>query len=273
MTTPLDQSTELNVVRYECGQPSAASASVATEVPCTIVANEIEIATIMCSPAGLEQLAAGFLFTGGFVGSHDEILDIRVDKARWTVHCSIARAPDPALHARRVYTAGCGKGVVYGALEEMGDRTAVESDLVVTAARVRALAHWLQHCSTLYRTTHGVHTAGLSLRGDTPRIVADDIGRHSAVDKVIGAALQAATDFPATVLVSSGRVSSEILHKARRACIPLIVARGVPTHQAILRARQCGIGIVGRARGRAFTVYACPQRVAAGVSRPPEGRQ
>ncbi|NQT92289.1 MAG: formate dehydrogenase accessory sulfurtransferase FdhD [Lentisphaerae bacterium] len=89
----------------------------------------------------------------------------------------------------------------------------------------------------------------------------DDIGRHNAVDKVIGWALKNERDLSQLWLITSGRVSSEILHKAARAGMAAIVARGAPTHQAVLRAKEAGITVIGFARGSGFTVYSGEERV------------
>lgn len=85
--------------------------------------------------------------------------------------------------------------------------------------------------------------------------------RHCAVDKVIGRRLLAGGGFDGTVLVCSGRISSDVLHKARRAGIAIVVARGGPTHQAVLRAREQGITLIGFARGADFTVYSRADRI------------
>ncbi len=89
----------------------------------------------------------------------------------------------------------------------------------------------------------------------------EDIGRHNAVDKVIGAGLMTSCDFSNTVVVCSGRTSSEILHKARRCGMPIILSRGAPTHQTILLALEMNMTVIGFARGNGFTVYSHAERV------------
>jgi FdhD protein len=169
--------------------------------------------------------------------------------------------PDPDIIAKRVYTSGCGRGVMYGSLSEAAARLPLTTELVIGRSQVVAAAQWLQHSSTLYKSAGGIHTAALSPSGELPDEPVDDIGRHNAVDKVIGMGLIRETDFSNAVLLGSGRISSEILHKARRCGIPIIVARGTPTHQTVLRARDMGVTIVGRARGAGFTVYSHGERI------------
>jgi len=254
-------STPVHVLRVKDGAVERRIQRIATEVPFTVVANETELATMLCSPSDLEALTCGFLFASGFIRSADELLGCVIDTTRWVAHAELARPPDPDLIRRRVYTSGCGKGVMYGSLVELSSRHLPPADLGVTVSQVTACAAWLQRASELYRSTGGVHTAALCEPGAEPQVTMDDIGRHNAVDKVIGWGLQHACEFSGRILITSGRVSSEILHKAARAGIVIIVARGAPTHQSILRAREAGITVIGFARGTGFTVYAHEERI------------
>lgn len=254
-------SMEMDVRRYAQGEFRSALEQIATEIPLTLMAGEIEIATLQCSPSDLEDLAYGFLFSSGLIGSVAEVLACDLDRHRWRINLELQTTPDPGLLAKRIYTSGCGRGVTYAHLDEVTARLPLETTLQIAPNEVGALARWLQQCSELYRETHGVHTAALSLAGATPEICIDDIGRHNAVDKVIGAGLRAGLPFGRTLLVSSGRVSSEILQKAKRAGVPLILARGGPTHQTVLRARDMGITVIGFARGGGFAIYSHAERI------------
>jgi len=150
---------------------------------------------------------------------------------------------------------------MYANLSEITARHRIQSELTFTSAQVADAAHWLQHASPLYPQTGGIHTAALLDAGGTPSMRMDDIGRHNAVDKVVGRALLENLDFSRHALITSGRVSSEILHKTVRAGIPIIIARSAPTHQTVLRARETGVTVVAFARGGAFTVFAGKERI------------
>jgi FdhD protein len=251
----------MDVVRVRGGEASQVSQAIAAEIPFTIKTDTVEIATLLCSPLDLKELAYGYLYTSGFIGDASELRTISVDTQRWVATVSLAREPDPGILARRLYTSGCGKGVMYANVAEIASRKPLESSLRIKAAQIAEMATWLQHCSALYRETGAVHTAALSDGGAQPHMQADDVGRHNAVDKVIGRALLAGSDFARGVLISSGRTSSEILHKAKRAGIAIIISRGAPTHQTVLRARDMGVTVVGFARGGQCTVYSHEERV------------
>jgi FdhD protein len=115
--------------------------------------------------------------------------------------------------------------------------------------------------SALHKATGGVHTAALSLSGGNPMLLIDDIGRHNAVDKVIGGALVNLIDLTKCVILSTGRVSSEILFKARKAEIPVVASLGAPTHQSLLLARKLGVTLCGFVRGDKFTLFSHPERI------------
>ncbi|MFC1572192.1 formate dehydrogenase accessory sulfurtransferase FdhD [Candidatus Eisenbacteria bacterium] len=238
-----------------------AEQAIATEIPFTIVASDVEIATMQCSPSDLTELCYGFLLSTGFINTTEEILSCSIDTTRWVAELELEHVPDLELMGKRLYTSGCGKGVTYASLDEASARMPVVSGFSITREQVFEMARWLQRASSVYRDTRGIHTAALSTDGDTPSITMDDIGRHNAVDKVIGKGLMTGLDFSRTALVCSGRVSSEILQKARRAGIAVLVARGAPTHQSILRAQDMEITIVGFARGTSFTVFTHEERI------------
>ncbi len=101
----------------------------------------------------------------------------------------------------------------------------------------------------------------LSLGGALPDMLIDDIGRHNAVDKIIGYGLVHGLDFSRSILLSTGRTSSEILHKAKRAAIPIVLSRGAPTHQTILLSRDMGVTVAGYGRSGSIIIYSNPDRV------------
>jgi len=234
---------------------------VATEVPLTIMANETEIATLACTPVCLREFTTGFLFTSGLIRAAGDVRTFRCDEKTWTITVDLATPPEPKHLFKRLYTSGCGKGVMYSSVIEVMGRFPLDNAFSVSAEKINTMATWLQTCSVLHKNTGGVHAAALSEKGETPRIMGEDIGRHNAVDKVIGAALLSGTDLGAAVLLTTGRASSEIVHKARRGSIPVVVSLGAPTHQAVLLAREMRLTLIGFARGVSFTVFSGQERI------------
>lgn len=260
-TRTLGMSEEYDVVRCKNGVIEQGNATVATEVPLTLFINGSETATLACSPENLREFGYGFLFTSGFINSVEDVCSCTIDRKRWTLEIEITNPPDPQMLTKRLFTSGCGRGVMFSSLTEMIQRRPLTNSSEIKAETVSDLMRWLQSCSTLHKSIGGVHSAFLSVSGDVPTIFFDDIGRHNAVDKAIGAGLLNAVPFADAVLCISGRISSEILFKARRSEIPIIVSRGSVTHQTVLLARSMELTVVGYARGNSFTVYSKPDRV------------
>jgi FdhD protein len=259
---------EVKATRYARGSHLEVALAVPTEVPLTVNANGLEVATLLCTPTDLEAMACGFLFSAGLIHGGRELLSCQVDPTRWVADCQLARTPDLELLDKRVYTTGCGKGVMYANVVELSSRRPLQSPLSVTPQQIDGIAVALQGASPHYRRTRGVHTSALGLGGEVPERWFDDVGRHNAVDKAIGDGLLRGVDFQRCVLISSGRTSSEILQKCRLAGIPVCVSRSVPTHQSVLRALDMGVTLVGQARRGEFVVYSHGDRVAAAPENP-----
>ena len=253
--------TDFDVISVRNGTAAETKQSVATEVPCTIVVNDNEVATIMCTPTHFKEFAVGYLYTSGMINSAHEVTGFCCDDTRWRLDVTTSREIDFALLGKRVYTSGCGRGVMYSNVIMLSSRHPLDTHFSIDKSFVSHCVKWLLSCSSLYKETRGVHTAALSMGGELPAFYRDDIGRHNAVDKVIGRALMDDADFSRSILISTGRISSEILHKVKRTGIPIVLSRGAPTHQTVLMAREMGVTVIGFARGESFTVYSNSDRV------------
>jgi len=252
---------DIDVTRFKGGKRECISQPVATEVPCTLQVNGDELGTMLCTPTDLKEFAIGYLFTSGLIQGVEEFHDFYCDETTWRLDITTAHRIDPALLGKRIYTSGCGKGVMYDNMINLAERHPIESTFTVDPERLVACMRWLLQCSHLHRDTHGVHTVAISQNGEIPDTYFDDIGRHNAVDKALGHCLMQGAGFSRAILMGTGRISSEILQKVKRAGIPLLLSRGAPTHQTVLQARDMGVTVVGFARGGNFTVYTHAERV------------
>jgi FdhD protein len=246
---PLGMATPFEVMRVKAGIPEQGTATVATEVPLTIMAGETEIATLACSPGNLREFVYGFLFTSGFIQTTGDVLSFTLDETRWVAYVTLKQVPDPALLVKRLFTSGCGRGVMFSNVVELAGRCPLENTSILAGSAIPVLMRWLANASPLHKESGGVHTAALSIRGGIPEIFFD------------GAGLLSGAGFASSALLLSGRISSEILFKARRSGIPIIISLGSVTHQTVLLARSMGLTVAGFARGESFTVYANEQRI------------
>jgi FdhD protein len=251
---------DVEIVRLEGTARTTITDRVADEVPFTIRLNGSELVTLLASPENLKELAYGFMYTSGIILGAADVKDLRMDGSSWTADISLARKIPADLVFKRIYTPGCGRGIQFISPVDLLHRGKMESGLSVTADALRGLLEEFRERSDEYRETGGVHGAATS---DGARILEfmTDIGRHNALDKALGAALLGGLPMADLLVITSGRISSEIVLKLVKAGIPMAVSRGAPTNQAVMHARGAGMTLVGFARGTRMNIYCLQERV------------
>ena len=192
------------------------------------------LATVMVLAGREREFAAGFLFTQGIIAGAADIADITVS----------GTTVDVRLHRRRAATA----------------LRPVASDLTVHRDGVFACVKAIL-TSEVFAETEAVHSAGLFREGREEIAIAEDLGRHGALDKVLGAGLRQGIDFSRTLAASTGRLPAEMLTRCVRAGIPVIATKGVPTTLAVDMAEEYGVTIAGLVRGSTMYVYSHPERL------------
>ena len=217
----------------------------------SIYVNGESLATMMCSPLQLEALTVGFLFNEAVIDSADEIALLQLNSTK-AVADVILTHDDVKLPRRMILTTGCGGGVTGQELSK--DFPALDSAFQTEPALILRLMRQLQGAARLYNAVRGVHTAVL---GDENGLLAsaEDVGRHNAIDKVAGQALLDRIDMRDRILLTSGRISSEMLGKARRMGIPLVASRTAPTSVTVELAEAWNIGVIGYVRAGGMRVY------------------
>jgi len=262
MNQILEPLVSVEIVRYTPGGHQNLQDVVATEVPVTVEVWGSQVATLMASPENLDELARGFLVSSGLL-QPQELRTVEVDLGLWRVRVVATRPVDAGALARRTYSSGCGKGVVFASsLEE--DLPPLPVVWQLEAAEIFAVVPAFRRHSELHEATGGVHSAALVRDGQLV-VVRDDVGRHNAVDKVIGWALAREYPLDTCWLVTTGRIAVEIVHKCRRVGLPIIVSLGAATHQAVLVGRRFHLTVVAFARQGRFSVWATPQRIGSGI--------
>ncbi|MEA2638869.1 MAG: FdhD protein [Chloroflexota bacterium] len=233
------------------------------------------ISVTMRTPGNDFELAAGFLFTEGIVTSREAIAGISYcvdvpDAQQYNV-VNVALAPGVAFDAERLqrnfYTTSscgvCGKGSLE-ALEVQGCRTLAGVELEVRAEMLCGLQDTLRAAQRVFRETGGLHAAGLFDAEGRLLVLREDVGRHNALDKLVGERLLAGeVPLAQRVLMVSGRTSFELMQKAAMASIPIVVGVGAPSSLAVETARTFGMTLVGFLRRDGFNVYAGSERVLA----------
>ncbi len=216
--------------------------------------NGSELLSLRCTPLQLEELAVGFLYNEGLITGMEDVADVRLCGSGRCVDVWLYK--DISLPALRTITSGCSGGTTF--VESLPEPTL--PDLKVTPAQVLALMRGLHDAGVLYREGRGVHTSALA-EGTSLVLAAEDLGRHNTLDKLAGAALLQDIPMAGRILLTSGRVSSEMLVKAARMGTPVVVSRTSPTSLSLDLARTWGITLIGYVRGQVFQVYAGEHRI------------
>ncbi len=257
-----DETRRLSILRISKTGAVKERDLVVREAPVTIFLNDVDLVTLLCSPKDLEYLAVGFLFSEGLVNGKEDIKSIFADEKDGAVWVEMVggKKPRDDVLAKRFITTGCGKGLSFTDSPKYRKALKAHDDLKMDANQVALLMKEFQERSHIYKKTGGVHSAGLAnARG----IVAfnEDIGRHNAIDKIVGESVIKGIKTDGLVLMTSGRVSSDILVKAARGNIPIIVSRSAPTDLSVRLARDLGITLLGFARGSRMNVYSNEWRI------------
>jgi len=248
------------IVRITEEGKSQGEDTVVREFPLTIVLNNQELVTLLCSPRDLDYLAIGFLASEGLIKSRDEIKQITVNDQVGTVHVVTKKGFSSELRLKRLITSGCGRGTSFYSPTAPGELK-IESNISLPAAKVLAMVKEFQQRSQVFQATGGVHSAALA---DSQNIILfkEDIGRHNAIDKIFGECILKDIPTRDRIIITSGRISSEILLKIAKRGVPILISKSAPTNLGVKLAHDLGVTLIGFVRGQRMNVYANEWRVA-----------
>jgi FdhD protein len=269
------------VTRLEVGgSPRVREDRLAAEEPLEIRLGGRPLAVTMRTPGHDVELAAGFLVSEGVVRQRDDVSTARYCAGATDEGVNTYNVLDVQLAAgvavpefgleRSVYTSSscgvCGKASI-DAVRTRSSYDVAGDPLVVDPETLTRMPDRLRQAQEVFELTGGLHAAGLfDGRSGELLVVREDVGRHNAVDKVVGWALEhEKLPLRGTVLMVSGRASFELTQKASMAGIPMLAAVSAPSSLAVELAEEAGLTVVGFLRGRSMVVYTRPERVTAGA--------
>ncbi len=237
--------------RVRGGRADEIVGEVVREQPLTIWINGEKFLTLLCSPLKLDALVVGYLWMEKVIGSLDEIARLEVSAVDGRADVTLSYPV--TLPTERILTSGCGGGITFRIDHRLFPRLA--SSLRVAPETLSARMKDLFGAAVHYKESRGIHGAALS-DGEKLLVVAEDVGRHNAIDKVKGEALLRRIPTDDRILLSTGRVSSEMLLKAARMGVPLVASRTSPTEMAVALAEQLNITVCGYVRPDSLNLYA-----------------
>ncbi len=243
--------------------PHDVDGAIVEEAQICISVNGEELATFMASPNNLREMAVGFLANEGIIASMDDIRQLHVSK---NGTCADVWLHDLSFEKPRkfIITAGCGGGITFDDLSQQHEP--LQSDVTATPAQLADLMRAMHGGAELYQAARGIHTAVLATP-DAILMQVEDIGRHNCLDKLRGTAMMNNIDTQDKILLSSGRISSEMLNKARWLGTPIVCSRTSPTSLSVALAEAWNITIVAYLRQNRMRIYTHPERI--GVVRKP----
>ena len=244
--------------RYEFKKWEHHEADTIVETPVSLTVNGGVWLTFMCTPVNLEAMSVGFLYNEGIIESMDEVSDVRVCEHGDNVDIWLNHSAEQPTSWRR--TSGCTGGVTAVDLLAKPNVSFDGNNLQLSPEAIGSLVDMLFESQELYRETGGVHTSALS-DGEKVLLSAEDIGRHNTLDKIAGLCLMNKIESENGILITTGRISSEMLQKAARLQTPILISRTSPSSLSIEMAERYGITLIGYARKHRFNVYSNGGRV------------
>jgi FdhD protein len=237
---------------------------IAEEKPLHLFVNTTYWATILCSPSNLKEMAVGHLLSEGTLKSTVEIEEINLKETEGTCHVKLKaevnvneRLSLSRLH-QRIVTSACGEQSIY---QYQRKPTKVASNLMAKAEIVFNSVYQLNFKAKIFRQTGGVHAAAI-YRGDGSLMaLAEDVGRHNAVDKVIGIAALKQISFGECFLTSTGRLSGDVVFKASKVGLPIVASLGAALDSGVAMAEAANLTLAGFVRGKQMNIYCYPERI------------
>jgi FdhD protein len=254
--------TPWQITKYDGELFSDQADEIVVEIPLTLRVNGDEFATIVCSPDALEDLSIGFLAAEGLIRSVDEIEQLHVNEERGfaDIELKVKKSISQDNYAKRWIGSCCGKSRQFYFQNDMRTAKTILSRTQITPQQCFLIMKQLFAGSTEFQKTGGVHNAALC---DPNGVIVSraDIGRHNALDKIYGHCLRHKLMMKDKVIAFSGRISSEIVLKAAKMGVGILLSKSAPSDLALKLADDLKITAIGFIRGGQMNVYTHPQRV------------
>jgi formate dehydrogenase accessory protein FdhD len=259
-------STRVEVERWQGGALARTTDLVAEEVPVALVYHDVPHVVMLATPSDLEDYAVGFTLSEGLVARREEIRGVEVTRGEGVadVHVTVAWERFSELIRRRrnlTGRTGCGLCGAESAAEAIREVPPVPAGVSITAAELHQAIEELSARQPINARTGSVHAAAWVVPGSGIQVVREDVGRHNALDKTIGALARAQADFAAGYMLITSRASYEMVQKCATVGVSLLVALSAPTAFAVRLAQRSGLTLVAFARRDQHVIYANPQRV------------
>ena len=240
---------------------SKITTSVVIERPLTIFLNSQEIVTVMTVGDYPDMLAVGFLLNQNMLRVDDEIISLDFDDDLDVVVVRTKRETDFEQQLKKkTLTSGCAQGTVFGDLMEKFEKISIGSSAILKTTWLYALSQKINSTPSLYLKVGAIHGCVLC-KEDQPLIYMEDVGRHNAIDKIAGYMFLNKISAKDKVFYTTGRLTSEMVIKTVQMGIPILISRSGFTAWGVELAKEAGLTLIGRAKGRRFTALSGLDRI------------
>jgi FdhD protein len=253
-------STPVRLTRFRDGAVAVDTDAVLVEQPVTLMVEDLDDFALFCTPADLEALAVGFLFAEGLIESVEDLAEVQVT-SHVSVKIRVKDLPEVSTRRNLLVTSSCGLCGTRNVSRILHGTPPCSRSLQVTPEVLFRVAEEMSSRQELFRSTGGAHAAALFSASGEVFSFAEDLGRHSALDKAVGRALLAGRPTPGSGVLLSGRTSFEMVLKAARAGIELVAAVSAPSSLAVTAAARWEQTLCGFHRPSGFNLYTHPERV------------
>ena len=235
--------------------------SVVIERPLTIFLNGQEIVTVMTVGDYPDMLAVGFLLNQNMLRMDDELISIDYDSDIDVVVVRTKRETDFEQQLKKkTLTSGCAQGTVFGDLMEKFEKISISSSTILKTTWLYSLSQKINSTPSLYLKAGAIHGCVLC-REDQPLVYMEDVGRHNAIDKIAGYMCLKGISAEDKIFYTTGRLTSEMVIKTVQMGIPILISRSGFTAWGVELAIEAGLTLIGRAKGRRFTVLSGMERI------------
>ncbi|WP_053364953.1 formate dehydrogenase accessory sulfurtransferase FdhD [Bacillus sp. FJAT-27245] len=255
-------SQKYQITKYSNGRFLNVEDVIVNEFPLTVFVNNVEFATMVVTPTHFEEMVIGFLASEGVIRTYSDILSLSIDEDRGYayVELKVNSTTNQQYYSKRFIGSCCGKSRQFYFHNDARTARTSMSKIKISASQSIYLMNEMQNSSEVFQETGGVHNAALCTP-DEIIAVRTDIGRHNALDKLFGYSILNNIPVRDKIIVFSGRISSEVLLKAAKIGVGIVLSKSAPTDLAIKLAQDLNITAVGFIRGESFNVYSCPERI------------
>ncbi|MEW6026567.1 MAG: formate dehydrogenase accessory sulfurtransferase FdhD [Planctomycetota bacterium] len=226
----------------------------------TVYLNNKMLTSLMATPSNVKELVVGFLYSENIIDAAADIARITVNQDRRKSQVWVESNAREVDQKARIMTSGCGRGFTFLCPSDIEGLVPLDSNARLSAEELTGLARKMLDSAVLYERSGGIHSAAICNSGDILSF-SEDIGRHNAVDKVIGDSLLNNIGLAGKIMLTTGRISSEMMLKAFRAGIPILGSLTSPTDLAVELGGKLGVTVTGYIRGNRVKIYTHPSRL------------